>query len=165
MNDKRTVFLRPNPPEQSDPSPAGPSVLFASDVQPPVGCLELILRMAGAATIHNITNFTSITARCLELRPDLIVIDTSPGPGQDVLTSLREISRDQGFLPTVVLTSDRTAHTRDRALAAGATDVITKPCDEVDLVERISNLLIMRALYRHVQHRNLVPQSGYDTSA
>lgn len=137
----------------------------APDGSPPVWRLELLLRMAGAVTVHNVTDFASASARCQELRPDLILIDASPGPGQDVLLSLREIVREQGFLPTVFLTGDKTAHARDQALSAGAADVITKPCDEVEFVERISNLLKMRALYRHVQWHDVVPHAGYGTSA
>lgn len=183
MNDERAGFPHPSPSDaggvrrvpaprilRADQPAAGRCVLITTDVRapdesPPVGRLELMLRMAGAATVHAVTDFTSANARCQELRPDLILIDASPGPGQDVLTSLREIVREQGFLPTVLLTGDTTAHTRDQALAAGAADVITKPCDELEFVERISNLLKMRALYRHVQDYNIVPHSGYDTSA
>lgn len=183
MNDERTGFPHPSPCDAggvrrvpaprvlwADQPTTGPRVLITTDVRTPdeslpLARLELMLRMAGAATVHAVTDVTSANARCQELRPDLILIDASPGPGQDVLNSLREIIREPGFLPTVLLTGDTTAHTRDQALAAGATDVITKPCDEVEFVERISNLLRMRALYRHVQDHNIVPHSGYDTSA
>lgn len=178
MDDERAAFPRTGPSDaggvrrvpasrvlRADMPPAGRCVLITSDARAPdgsrpVGRLEPMLRMAGAVSVHAVTDFTSATARCQELRPDLIVVDASPGPGQDVLSSLREIVREQGFLPTVLLTGDTTAHTREQALSAGAADVITKPCDEVEFVERISNLLKMRALYRHVQDHNIVPHAG-----
>ena len=174
MNDERAGFPHPRPSDaagvrretnprilRADQPPADRCVLFTTDVRAADGSspgrrLELILRMAGAVTVQAVTDFTSANARCQELRPDLIVIDASPGSGQDVLMSLREIVREEGFLPTVLLTGDTTAHTRDQALAAGAADVITKPCDEIEFVERISNLLKMRALYRQVQVHNSV---------
>ena len=47
----------------------------------------------------------------------------------EVLTSLRQVLPDEGFLPVLALTGDTTTQARERALDAGANDFLTKPFD------------------------------------
>ena len=52
----------------------------------------------------------------------------------------------------MVLTADATPGARERALAAGAKDFLTKPIDRLEVLLRVSNLLETRALYQRVHH-------------
>jgi EAL domain-containing protein (putative c-di-GMP-specific phosphodiesterase class I) len=63
-------------------------------------------------------------------------------------------------LPIVVLTADVTTAAKERALAAGASDFLTKPVDRVEVLLRVRNLLVTRALYmRQQQHNALLRRS------
>jgi DNA-binding response OmpR family regulator len=75
-------------------------------------------------------------------------------PGLDgfaVLKQFRELATAADFLPVLMLTSDSTAETRSRALAAGATDFLGKPVDYSEVLLRIRNLLQTRFLYRQAR--------------
>jgi EAL domain-containing protein (putative c-di-GMP-specific phosphodiesterase class I) len=73
--------------------------------------------------------------------------------GVTVLGALREALPPDAFLPVVILTADVTPGARERALAAGAKDFLTKPIDRLEVLLRVSNLLETRALYLRV-HRD-----------
>ena len=149
-----------------DPS-AVDCVLIVDDVDSNVQHLELILRMAGASSVHTVTDARSAVDRCLEVLPDVVLMDLDMPhvDGHDVLTSLRRVLPDEGFLPVLVLTSDTTTQARERALDAGVNDFLTKPYDDVEFVQRIRNLLTMRALYRTVHRHNLELQAELDAHA
>ena len=79
------------------------------------------------------------------VRPDLVLLDISL-PGQDGTEVLRTLRRDQDAglarLPVIALTAHAMAGDRERYLAAGFDDYITKPIvDEEVLVGAIQRLL------------------------
>ncbi len=57
-----------------DPS-AVDCVLIVDDVDSNVQHLELILRMAGASSVHTVTDARSAVDRCLEVLPDVVLMD------------------------------------------------------------------------------------------
>ena len=85
--------------------------------------------------------------------------------GHEVLNTVRRVLPDEGFLPVLILTGDTTNQARERALDAGVNDFLTKPYDDVEFVQRVRNLLTMRALYRTVQRHNLQLQAELDAHA
>jgi EAL domain-containing protein (putative c-di-GMP-specific phosphodiesterase class I)/ActR/RegA family two-component response regulator len=149
-----------------DPS-AVACVLIVDDVDSNVQHLERILRMAGASWVHTITDARIAVDLCAEVLPDIVLMDLDIPhiDGHAVLTSLRRVLPDEGFLPVLVLTSDTTTQARERALDAGVNDFLTKPYDDVEFVQRVRNLLTMRALYRTVQRHNLALQAELDAHA
>jgi EAL domain-containing protein (putative c-di-GMP-specific phosphodiesterase class I)/CheY-like chemotaxis protein len=149
-----------------DPS-AVACVLIVDDIDSNVQHLELILRMAGASSVHVVTDARTAVDRCLEVLPDVVLMDLDIPhvDGHAVLTSLRRVLPDEGFLPVLVLTGDTTTQARERALDAGVNDFLTKPYDDVEFVQRVRNLLTMRALYRTVQRHNLELQTQLDAHA
>jgi EAL domain-containing protein (putative c-di-GMP-specific phosphodiesterase class I)/CheY-like chemotaxis protein len=149
-----------------DPS-AVDCVLIVDHDDSNVQHLELILRMAGASSVHTVTDARSAVDRCLEVRPDVVLMDLDMPlvDGYEVLFSLRRVLPDEGFLPVLVLTHDTTTGARERALEAGVNDFLTKPFDDVEFVQRVRNLLSMRALYRTVHRHNLELQAELDAHA
>ena len=149
-----------------DPS-AVDCVLIVDDVDSTVKHLELMLRMAGASTVHTVADAQSAVDRCVEVLPDVVLLDLDMPhvDGHEVLTSLRRVLPDEGFLPVLVLTGDTTTQARERALDAGINDFLTKPYDDVEFVQRVRNLLTMRALYRTVRRENLELQAELDAQA
>jgi EAL domain-containing protein (putative c-di-GMP-specific phosphodiesterase class I) len=65
----------------------------------------------------------------------------------------------------LVLTADATTETKQRALAAGAKDFLTKPFDRTEVVLRVANLLETSALYRDLQQHNTQLQADLDARA
>jgi two-component system cell cycle response regulator DivK len=76
-------------------------------------------------------------------RPDLVLLDISL-PGMDGNEILQRIRRDEGLrdLPVIALTAHAMAGDREKFLAAGFDDYITKPIvDEGQLFNAIKQLL------------------------
>ena len=132
-------------------------VLVVDDNATNVLVLERVLRAAGLADVHAVTDPREAVERCLAVDADLVLLDLHMPhlDGHEVLRALRAALPEDSFLPVVVLTGDVTTETRDRALAAGATDFLTKPLDHTEVVLRVGNLLATRTLHlgvqRHVQ--------------
>ena len=114
------------------------------------------LRDAGISNIHGLTDAREVVSRCLDLRPDLVLLDLHM-PHMDgcaVLAALQAALPVDAFLPVLVLTADSSAAVRKDALDAGAKDFLTKPFDHVETILRVRNLLETGALYRAVQGHN-----------
>jgi CheY-like chemotaxis protein len=80
------------------------------------------------------------TAR--EVRPACILMDVQM-PVMDGLTAMKEIRADAGLkqIPVIALTALAMAGDRERCLAAGATDYMSKPVSLKALVALIARLL------------------------
>ena len=142
-------------------SPSGPAdvfraarILVVDDEPLNLRLLELMLGSVGVAAVHGVTDPRQVVRRCHEV--DLVLLDLHM-PHHDgfaVLAELRATLPDDAFLPVLVLTADASPRTRDRALAAGATDFLIKPFDRTEVLLRVGNLLRTRALHVDVQERN-----------
>lgn len=75
-------------------------------------------------------------------RPDVVVLDVMlPGmDGDEACVRLREDPRTAA-LPVVLLSARTLDADRERGIAAGATDYVTKPFDPVDLVDHLERLV------------------------
>jgi len=124
-------------------------VLVVDDREANVKLLHAMLATAGVPEIEGLTDPTLTVEKVLDYRPDVLLLDLHM-PGMDgvaVLGALRAALPADSFLPVVVLTADVTPGARERALAAGAKDFLTKPIDRLEVLLRVSNLLETRALY------------------
>lgn len=135
---------------------AGATVLVIDDDLVNVKLLDCVLRRAGVGTVHGLTDPFRAVSACLELQPDLVMLDLHmPGfDGLDVLEQLRKALPADEFLPVIVLTGDVSSEARDEALAAGAKDFVTKPFDHTEVVLRVENLIQTRILYDRVRRHN-----------
>lgn len=142
-------------------------VVIVDDDASNVQLIEHLLRDAGASNLHAVTDARVAVDRCLEIRPDIVLLDLHMPyvDGHSVLASLRRQLPSDEFLPVLVLTADTTSAVRERALDAGANDFVTKPYDRVEVVQRVRNLLTMRALYRTVQRHNAELRAELDAHA
>jgi EAL domain-containing protein (putative c-di-GMP-specific phosphodiesterase class I)/ActR/RegA family two-component response regulator len=131
-------------------------VLVVDDHHPNLALLERILTSAGSRHIHLTTDPHSVVALYISLRPDLVMLDLHM-PGMDglaVMEAIRRETDDDDFVPIIVLTADATAEARERALAAGASDFLTKPMDRTEVVLRARNLLHTRTLHAGLRVHN-----------
>ena len=75
-------------------------------------------------------------------RPDLILLDVII-PGKDGITVCREIKADKRTkdIPVIVITSDTSHETRQKAISSGAAAFITKPFEPKDIREAVKKHL------------------------
>jgi CheY-like chemotaxis protein len=75
-------------------------------------------------------------------RPDVILLDVMM-PGRDGFEACRALKAEPRFasIPIVLLSAGSSPRDRDRALASGAVDYLTKPCAPSELVERLREIL------------------------
>lgn len=139
-------------------------VLIVDDAPENVALLERVLRAAGVAEVHGVTDPREAVTRALEVDADLVLLDLHMPhlDGFGVMSELQERLPEDAFLPVLVLTADATAETRDRALAAGAKDLLHKPFDLTEIRLRVRNLLETRLLYTTVQQHNSALQADLD---
>jgi EAL domain-containing protein (putative c-di-GMP-specific phosphodiesterase class I)/CheY-like chemotaxis protein len=150
-----------NGTEGSDVDPAtalfeGARFLVVDDQESNVLLLDRLLRSAGAREIHRVTDAREAVPRCLELRPDLVLLDLHMPhlDGVAVLTQLQAAIGPGVHLPVIVLTADTTEVAKQRALEAGAKDFLTKPLERTDVLLRVRNHLETGALYAQVRAEN-----------
>ncbi|QFT85341.1 Transcriptional regulatory protein YycF [Halomonas sp. THAF12] len=116
-------------------------VLVVDDEPNIVLSLEFLMQQAGFEVVTAEDGETAL-ARVSETRPDLMLLDISlPGIGGfDVLERLRA-DPDVARLPIIMLTAHGREVEREKGLALGADDYITKPFSTRELVERVKRLL------------------------
>src|SRR5580704_15939413 len=72
------------------------------------------------------------------------------------MEQLKGIDVNDIYLPILVLTADASAAIKQRALACGAKDFLTKPFDVTEVVLRITNLLETRFLHLQLRDQNQI---------
>jgi signal transduction histidine kinase len=131
-------------------------ILVIDDEEPNVRLLERVLRRAKYTNIRSTTDPREVATIVQEFQPDLILTDwVMPHlDGAAVIAQLNGLVASEDYLPIVVLTADVTRHTKQHALAAGATDFLTKPFDHLEVLLRIRNLLQARSAHLKIQEQN-----------
>ena len=133
-------------------------ILIVDDQSSNVMLLEGILQEEDYTAYKGITDSRQALSVYLEYQPDLILLDLQMPylDGFQVMNQLREHVPSGAFLPILVLTADITPEAKRQALAEGATDFLTKPFDQTEVLLRIRNLLRTRALHLQLQDQNLL---------
>lgn len=138
---------------------AGMSVLVVDDNPANVAYLRQLLTHQGLDRVHTETDPRRVPEHLSAYRPDLVLLDLHMPhvDGFDVLAQVRRFAGG-GYLPVLVLTADTDTAARNRALAEGAQDFLTKPVDATEATLRIANLLNTRHLYSNL--RRVAPLHG-----
>ena len=131
-------------------------ILIVDDQEPNVLLLKRILERNGYRQFRTITDSTTVIEEFKTYQPDLLLLDLMMPKvdGYSVLTRIRECIRGEAYLPILVITADVTRAAKQKALALGAKDFLTKPIDAAEAALRIYNLLETRWLYRRIQLHN-----------
>jgi signal transduction histidine kinase len=114
-----------------------------------------VLNRLGYTELRSINCPNELLEACENFQPDLLLLDLGMPlfDGFQVLELLRKNAPAARF-PVLVVTGDPTAKNKQRALAAGATDLLAKPFDVSELNMRIRNILEAHFLRREIQHQN-----------
>ncbi|MDT8877926.1 response regulator [Halomonas saccharevitans] len=116
-------------------------VLVVDDEPNIVLSLEFLMQQAGFE-VDTAEDGENALARIAEAAPDLLLLDISlPGiSGFDVLERLRA-DPTHARLPIVMLTAHGREVEREKGLALGADDYVTKPFSTQALVDKVKTLL------------------------
>ncbi|HEX6039772.1 response regulator, partial [Longimicrobium sp.] len=138
------------------------TILLVDDEEANLDLLEGFLRAEGYDALPRTTDPRKVLAMMDEHRPDLVLLDLHM-PHKDGFTVLRELAardNEEDYVPVLVLTADVNPTARERALAGGARDFLTKPFDVLEVLLRVRNLLETRVLYsRQREAREAAEQS------
>jgi putative two-component system response regulator len=121
-------------------------ILVVEDDEAVSGLLERVLQGAGYAHVRLVSDPRHALPSYRDWQPDLLLMDLRMPhlDGIEVMQQVRARTAGSAFLPVMMVTGDVAAEARQRALAAGASDFMTKPFDAAELVLRIRNLLALR---------------------
>ena len=120
-----------------------PIILLIEDTREASIMITDYLQMAGYQ-VFNARDAVNGIEQAKHLRPDLILMDIQL-PGVDGLEATRRLRADPNFrtIPIIALTALAMPGDRERCLAAGATDYVTKPVGLKKLAKMIEEYLLM----------------------
>ena len=106
--------------------------------------IQKVVELTFADTEYEVVTVSSgddLLAQLPECRPDLVICDVIM-PGRDGYDVCQEIKSNPGtlHLPVILLTGTFEPFDRDRALAAGCSEIVTKPFEARKLVEAVERL-------------------------
>jgi PleD family two-component response regulator len=129
-------------------------ILVVDDDPMNIDLLRMILNDAGFANLSMLTDSRRAISMFSNVDTDLVLLDLHMPhqDGYEVLQALHYLVPSDSFMPIIVLTADVTVNARRRALAAGATDFLSKPYDTIEMVLRVENALRLRFLHRDLQN-------------
>jgi diguanylate cyclase (GGDEF)-like protein len=133
-------------------------VLVVDDDATNVYLLEKLLRKSGVAVVEGLTDSSLVMGRVRGFEPDIVLLDLQmPAPdGFELLDQIGRFSAAANiFLPVVVITADITEGAKERALAAGAADFLTKPFRLTETLLRLGNLVHTRRLHQSLVRHNI----------
>lgn len=133
------------------------NILIVDDQQANVDLLEGFLEMEGYQNIKSTTDPREVIKLFERFAPDLILLDLAMPylTGFKVMELLKLIVSEDNYLPILVLSANITVEAKQRALAEGASDFLSKPFDLVEVGLRIRNLLHAKTMHQQLQHQNL----------
>lgn len=132
------------------------NILIVDDQEANIDVLESFLEMQGYFNIKSTTDPRNVISMVSSFNPDLLLLDLSMPylSGFEILEQIKNELPADIFLPIIVLTADITKESKQRSLANGASDFLTKPFDLIEVGLRIRNLLYTCYLHQQLQNQN-----------
>jgi putative two-component system response regulator len=136
----------------------GAKILLVDDQEPNLAVLERLLRRSGYSDITATTDPRLVVTIFETEPPDIVLLDLAM-PEVDGFMVMEQLQQWIGtstdsYLPVLVLTADASKEARERSLAKGARDFLTKPFDATEVTQRIKNLLEARLLHLRLRAQN-----------
>ncbi len=132
-------------------------IIIIDDQEINIEILKGFLKTRGFTNIESTTDSRCALSLYESSKPDLIILDLMMPNlnGYQVMDQLMRIIPPASYVPILVLTADDTTQARQKALAEGATDFLSKPFDLIEVGLRINNLLFTRKLFLRLQRENI----------
>lgn len=134
-------------------------ILIIDDQAANATLLQRLFTQVGYVHVHTVTDSSQAMTRFRDLDPDIVLLDLQmpPPDGFELMSMLRASTVNDVYLPILVLTADPHMQAKQRALACGASDFLSKPFDLNEVQLRTRNLLETRFLYNRVRrHRKVL---------
>ncbi len=130
-------------------------ILVVDDEPANVALVRSVLLREGYRQVESTTRPDEVPDLFRRHIPDLVLLDLMMPrwDGYAVLDALHRLTPADDFVPVLVLTADTSSEARRRALALGASELVTKPIDVLELGLRVGKLLDLRLLVRKLQER------------
>jgi len=131
------------------------NILIVDDQVLNVTLLEKILHKAGYSNTFSTTDSRQAVPLFVQHDIDILLLDIRM-PHMDGFDVMAELNQSIGgdYLPILILTAELTSEVRAKSLESGAKDFLTKPFDQLEVLQRIHNILEVRLLYKQVRHQN-----------
>ena len=131
------------------------NILIVDDQAPNVTLLEKMLKHAGYTSVKGITDSRLAVSMYLQHDVDLLLLDIRMPhmDGFEVMSKLQDTVSDD-YLPILVLTAELATETKAKALCNGAKDFLTKPFEQLEVLQRIHNILEVRVLHKLMKKQN-----------
>jgi two-component system NtrC family sensor kinase len=131
-------------------------ILIVDDQVANLNVLATVLEAAGYYNVKCLADSRQFMATFCEFEPDLIMLDLHMPhvDGLAIIDQLAGVIREDDYLPILVLTGDVTSESKQRALARGAHDFLSKPLHGNEVQLRIRNLLQTRTLHLQLKAQN-----------
>ena len=119
--------------------------------------LEKVLKEAGCKIVKCASNHLKSVDITHDFLPDILILDLIM-PGLDGFRIMEKLTdyRKKYYLPILVLSEDNSSGIRIKALRSGATDFLSKPYENIEIVNRIRNMAEMRFLHMRVENQNKI---------
>ena len=114
------------------------TVLVADDNEVAQRLCKRVLEKAGYSVLIAADGLQAVDIALSE-RPTMILMDVAM-PGIDGLEAMRRIKADVPGMPIVIASAHSMSSDRERFLAAGADDVLSKPFRLADLIAIVESL-------------------------
>lgn len=131
------------------------NILIVDDQLLNIKLLEKILQQAGYQNIYSTSDPRQAVPMFIEHQIDILLLDIRMPHlnGFEVMELLNE-KVGEDYLPILILTAELTSETRAKALGNGAKDFLTKPFDQLEVLQRIHNIIEVRLLHKHLKNYN-----------
>jgi putative two-component system response regulator len=136
-------------------------ILVVDDSPTNLILLERLLEWVGYARVKSTTSSAQALDLCTSFVPDLVILDLEMREldGYEVLRLVREREgRASGIMPILIFSADTTPQAKERALALGANDFLTKPGDATEIKLRIRTFLQLRHMQKQVADHSVILQ-------
>jgi response regulator RpfG family c-di-GMP phosphodiesterase len=132
------------------------SILIVDDDPTSLLLLAAVARQASALPVVTLTDPLTALAWCAQHSPTLLLVDYRMEhlDGIEFIGRFRAIAA-MAQVPIIMITSENERSVRQQALAAGATDFLSKPIDTVELRLRLRNLLALSEAQDRLAEREL----------
>ncbi|MGL1903612.1 MAG: response regulator [Fibrobacterales bacterium] len=131
-------------------------VLVVDDNSDNTDLLMEVLHSSGYTNVLAINDPRKAVSMYQAFEPDIVLLDLNMPhlSGFDLLIEFTTMDSIDSIVPILVLTALTDTESRDKALALGALDFLTKPFDSHEVVQRLTNLLTVRHLNNKLKIQN-----------
>ena len=134
------------------------NILIVDDQEANIAILTGFLVLQGFKNLKSTTDPRDIIDLLTNFKPDIILLDLSMPymTGFEVMEQLKLHIPQDTYLPILVLTADISTLSKQKALAVGANDFLSKPFDLIEVGLRIKNLLYTGYLQQQLKNKNQI---------